>query len=184
MGIDAVVLVFGFWFLPALFHICPHPEILWLPPIWCVMPIVHNQILKDFQSSLLAMIFMLSQVRFERKGKYMHAQYCPALSGPMDCSPLGSSVHGIFQARILAWVAISYSRGSSQPRGRTRFSLVSLGVFFTTGPTSEITCLLCHLTEEIFLNKCFFWPETNTYSLPNSRNILRRNKSPNPTLQI
>ena len=116
MGIDAVVLVFGFWFLPALFHICPHPEILWLPPIWCVMPIVHNQILKDFQSSLLAMIFMLSQVRFERKGKYMHAQYCPALSGPMDCSPLGSSVNGIFQARILAWVAISSSSGSFQLR--------------------------------------------------------------------
>ena len=35
---------------------------------------------------------------------------------PMDCSPPGSSVHGIFQARILKWVAISFSRGSSQPR--------------------------------------------------------------------
>ena len=35
---------------------------------------------------------------------------------PMDCSPPGSSVHGILQARILEWVAISFSRGSSQPR--------------------------------------------------------------------
>ena len=35
---------------------------------------------------------------------------------PMDCSPPGSSIHGIFQSRILEWVAISYSRGSSQPR--------------------------------------------------------------------
>ena len=129
-GYRCCCLVFGFWFLPALFHICPHPEILWLPAIWCVMPIVHNQILKDFQSSLLAMIFMLSQVRFERKGKYMHAQYCPTLSGPMDCSPLGSSVHGIFQARILEWVAISYSRGSSQPRGPTRFSCVSRCILY------------------------------------------------------
>ena len=37
----------------------------------------------------------------------------------MDCSPPGSSVHGIFQARILEWVAIFSSRGSSQPRVRT-----------------------------------------------------------------
>ncbi|CAM9325162.1 unnamed protein product [Rangifer tarandus platyrhynchus] len=39
-----------------------------------------------------------------------------------DCSLPGSSVHGIFQAKILEWVAISYSRGSSQPRNRTRVS--------------------------------------------------------------
>ena len=38
---------------------------------------------------------------------------------PMDCSPPGSSVHGISQARILEWVAISFSRGSSQPRDQT-----------------------------------------------------------------
>ena len=42
------------------------------------------------------------------------AQSCPTLWGPMDCSPPGSSVHGILQARILEWVAISFSRGSSQ----------------------------------------------------------------------
>ena len=40
----------------------------------------------------------------------------------MDCSPPGSSVHGILQARILEWVAISFSRGSSQPRNRTQVS--------------------------------------------------------------
>ena len=38
---------------------------------------------------------------------------CLTLCDPMDCSPLGSSVHGIYQARILEWVAISFSRGSS-----------------------------------------------------------------------
>ena len=42
-------------------------------------------------------------------------QLCPTLCDPMDYSPPGSSVHGIFQARILEWVAISSSRGSSQP---------------------------------------------------------------------
>ena len=41
------------------------------------------------------------------------AQLCPALWDPMNCSPPDSSVHGVFQARVLEWVAISYSRGSS-----------------------------------------------------------------------
>ena len=44
------------------------------------------------------------------------SQSCPTLCDPMDCSPPGSSVHGPFQARILEWVAIYFSRGSSQPR--------------------------------------------------------------------
>ena len=43
-------------------------------------------------------------------------QSCPALYDPIDCSPSGSSVHGVLQARILEWVAIPSSRGSSQPR--------------------------------------------------------------------
>ena len=43
-------------------------------------------------------------------------QSCPILCDPMDCSPPGSSVHGILQARILDRVAISFSGGSSQPR--------------------------------------------------------------------
>ena len=47
------------------------------------------------------------------------AQSCPTLCDPMDCSLLGSSVHWIFQSRILEWVAISFSRGSSQPRDWT-----------------------------------------------------------------
>ena len=53
------------------------------------------------------------------------AQSCPTLCNPVDCSPPGSSVHGISQARILEWVAISYSRGSSQARDQTRISCVS-----------------------------------------------------------
>ena len=46
-------------------------------------------------------------------------QSCPTLCDPMDCSPPGSSVHGTFQARILEWVAISFSRGSSRPKDQT-----------------------------------------------------------------
>ena len=48
------------------------------------------------------------------------AQSCPTLCDPMDCSPPGSSVHEIFQARLLEWVAISFPSRSSQPRDRTR----------------------------------------------------------------
>ena len=63
-------------------------------------------------------------------------QLCPTFSNPMDCSPSGSSVHEIFQARILVWVAISFSRGSSQPRNRTRVSCTA-GRFFTCWATRE-----------------------------------------------
>ena len=49
-------------------------------------------------------------------------QSCPTLWDPMDCSLTGSSVYGISQARILEWVAIPFSRGSSQPRDRTWLS--------------------------------------------------------------
>ena len=53
------------------------------------------------------------------------AQLCLTLCDPMDCSLPGSSVHGIFQARILKWVAISFSRGSSQPKDQTHVSWLS-----------------------------------------------------------
>ena len=56
------------------------------------------------------------------------------LCNPIDCCPPGSSVHGIFQARILEWVAISFSRGSSRPRDWTQVSCLA-GGFFTTKPT-------------------------------------------------
>ena len=51
-------------------------------------------------------------------------QLHPTLCDPMDCSLPGSSVHGIFQARILEWVAIPFSRGSSQPRDQTYVSCI------------------------------------------------------------
>ena len=55
----------------------------------------------------------------DKVNDWMHAcsviQSCPTLCNPMDCSPPGSSFHGIFQARVLAWVAISFSRRSYQP---------------------------------------------------------------------
>ena len=52
-------------------------------------------------------------------------QSCSTLCYPMNCSPPGSSVHGISQARILDWIAISYSRGSSRLRDLTQVSCIS-----------------------------------------------------------
>ena len=58
------------------------------------------------------------------------AQLCPTPCNPMDCNPLGTSAHGIFQARILEWVAISYSRHHPNLRMAPRSS--ALAGFFTT----------------------------------------------------
>ena len=58
------------------------------------------------------------------------------LCDPMDCSLPGSSVHGIFQARVLDWGAISFSRGSSRPRDLTQFSH-AVGRHFTVWATRE-----------------------------------------------
>ena len=54
----------------------------------------------------LTALFFLKVIKYA-------TQLCPTVCDPMDCSPLGSSVHGILQARMLEWVVISFSRGSS-----------------------------------------------------------------------
>ena len=64
------------------------------------------------------------------------AQSCPTLWDPMDCSPPGFSIHGILQARILEWVAISFSRESSQPRDGTQVSCIT-GRCFNLWATRE-----------------------------------------------
>ena len=59
------------------------------------------------------------------KSKSKVAQSCLTLCNPVDCSLQGSSVHGIFQARVLEWVATSFSRGSSWPSARTQVSSIA-----------------------------------------------------------
>ena len=63
-------------------------------------------------------------------------QLCPTLCNPMDCHLPGFSVHGILQARILEWIAIPFSRGTSQPRDQTLVSCIA-GKFFTVRVTRE-----------------------------------------------
>ena len=64
---------------------------------------------------------LVTNHREERKESEV-AQSCLTLCDPVDCSLPGSSIHGILQARILEWVTISFSRGSSRPRDQTRVS--------------------------------------------------------------
>ena len=73
---------------------------------------------------------------FIMKVKVLVAQLCPTLCDLMDCSLPGSCVHGILQARILEWVAIFFSRGSSWPRDRTWVSWIA-GRSFTMWATRE-----------------------------------------------
>ena len=78
---------------------------------------------------------------------------CLTLCNLMDCSPPGSAIPGVFQARILEWVAMPSSRGSSWLRDRTHVSLspVLADGFFTTRATWEAQI------EECFILLCFFF---------------------------
>ena len=87
----------------------------------------------------------LDQEELAFRTKLLISQSCQTLGNPMDCSPPGSSVHGILQARILEWVAISVSRGSSHPRDQTQVSCIT-GRFFTRWVT-RWEQKLCHKTE-------------------------------------
>ena len=72
----------------------------------------------------------------EREREREVVQLCSTLCDPMDYSLPGSSVHGIFQARVLEWVAISISRGSSQARDRIQVSRTA-GRCFTVWATRK-----------------------------------------------
>ena len=82
-------------------------------------------------------------------------QSCPTLCNPVDCSLPGSSICGIFQARILKWVAISFSRGSSQPRDWTQASCIA-GRLLTLRATRDISkCIfICFKLFRLFTT---FW---------------------------
>ena len=94
--------------------------------------------------------------------KVLVAQLCPTLCDPMDCSLPGSSVHGILQGRILEWIAISFSRGSSQSRDRTQVSCIA-GRFFTIWATRE--ACLCWGLREYFFEDFFFSYMDNFWNL-------------------
>ena len=105
------------------------------------------------------------------------AQLCLTLCDPMDCSLPGSSVHGIFQAVVLEWIAISFSSGSSRPRDGTQVSRI-VDRRFTVWATREVCkpeilalssfCLSHHFSslhpvQQVYLQNihqtCHFFPQ-------------------------
>ena len=87
----------------------------------------------EFETYLSVIIFSVETLYL-----CMHAQLCPILHDPMDCSPPGSSVCGIFQAKVLERVAISFSRVSSWPGDQTFLVFPTLaGAFFISWATRE-----------------------------------------------
>ena len=96
---------------------------------------------KDIRGSMIIQLIEekgggYSAVKTGLKVKALVAQLCLTLCDPMDCRTPSSSVHGILQARILKWVAIPFSKGSSQPRDQTQVSYVA-GRFFTSWAMRE-----------------------------------------------
>ena len=94
---------------------------------------VTNMVILDLGHNLIWWVdhlFFSPHLLHPSESKSEVAQSRPTLCNPMDCSLPGSSARGIFQARILEWVAISFSRGSSQPRDWTQVSHI-IGRCFT-----------------------------------------------------
>ena len=81
-------------------------------------------------------MILKSLPRARKKWRSELTQSCLTLCDTMDCSLPASSIHGIFQAGILKWVAVSFSRGSSWPRDRTQVSHIA-GRHFTFWATRE-----------------------------------------------
>ena len=95
----------------------------------------------SFISTITSYVAFLTYKWSELKWSENITQSYQILCNPMNRSPPGSSVHGLLQARILEWVAMSSSRASSQPRDRTQVSCIA-GGFFTIWPTREAHTVL------------------------------------------
>ena len=98
-------------------------------PYWAL--VLEDHFIAVFTSHLLK---FLLQGLLREASLHEFSQLCLTLCDPMGCSLPGSSVHGIFQARELEWVAISFSRGSSRPGDRTHVSHIA-GRLFTVWAT-------------------------------------------------
>ena len=137
------------------------------PWLWCESPVL----VTDMWQAGIPKCFL---IRWQKTGVRVYVsvtQSCLTLCDPMDCSPPGSSVHGILQARILEQVAIPFSRESSWPRDRNCVSCIA-DRFFTIWATKE-----AHIQEQcplftkgalewswVWILLCHFlvaWPQAN-----------------------
>ena len=113
-----------------------------------IFSLKHSNLVYFIWVFLIAFPFKWSM---EVEEEVLVAQSCPTLCNPMDCSPPASSVHGILQAKILQWVAILFSRGSSQTRDRTWVSCTA-GRFFIVWGTGEALVFKNTYSTKIFEN--------------------------------
>ena len=122
-------------------------------------------IIREMQINATTMSYHLTPVRITiiKQGEGEVAQSCPTLCDPVDCNLLGFSVHGILQARILEWIAISFSRGSSRPRDRTRVSRIE-GRCFNLWATREARGAQQMLLE-CLKNRTQIWENQNSHDL-------------------
>ena len=88
------------------------------------------------------------------------AQLCPTLCDSVNCSLPGSSIHGIFQAGVLEWDAISFSRGSSLPRDWTWVSCI-VGRRLNIWATREVQLPLSPSNRDLACTQTICWTETN-----------------------
>ena len=116
----------------------------WINCIWSdrLFTIMNILILLTFKKGLFHLHFpMFSEVFYVGDKDFsslsnimLVTQSCPTFCNTTDCSPPGSSIHGVFQARVLEWVTMSVSRGSSQRRDQTWVSYIA-SRFFTIWAT-------------------------------------------------
>ena len=99
---------------------------------WFIVPVKYQSPWVGFKSVILSTPWAKPESESEV------TQSCPTLCDPIDCSLPGSSVHGIFQAIVLEWDAISFSRGSSQTRAWTQVSRI-IDRHFTVWATREVS---------------------------------------------
>ena len=102
------------------------------PDFFSILPSSHNWILLPSEVSPAH----LTSHHLRPALCVLVSQFCLTLCDPLNCSPPGSSLHGILQARVLEWVAISFYRGSSWPRDWTQVSYIA-GRFFTLWATRK-----------------------------------------------
>ena len=102
------------------------------------------------------------------------AQSCPTLCDPMDCSPPGSSVHGILQTRLLEWVAISFSKGSFLPRDRTQVSHIAGRCFNLWATKEQLNTYLDIVVQSLSCVQFFVTPWTAAHQASLSFAISQR----------
>ena len=109
---------------------CHSAYLTYMQSTWCKMP---GWMKHKLESRLQGEIS--NNLRYADESEV--TQSCLILGDSMDCSLTGSSIHEIFQLRVLEWVTISFSRGSSQPRDRIQVSRI-VGRRFTVWASREV----------------------------------------------